>query len=540
MRFALLAFVFGLHLMDPSSAAAAKRCPVKVKKACVYAKLDGPKALKPLMKLGLKGGKPKAKTEKLAQRMLDLRVGKTARIASSDDPVFGREVSVTGDTDGPQTAVYERADGVRATLNIDNAGSAVIELRDRKGAGHTLGLTKADVVPDCPRANGDVPATYDHSFTFGQATAEHGKRTWTLATVRVEVTWTGHVGVGAKAETFDFALRGELSIKSGVEIASTGKVLKRMPTKTYRAALTKRGVRVGADPLPFAKDFTLRGPKGNRASEEDIQPVTGLLTTAMMGISDLSDALLKGDKRWYDAMMCASLDIASSPEKVVKGGQGDFDVRALAQDGTPVADARWTVTSGCGTVQAPASGPAVHITVTDPARAWIPSSQGACAHAEVTTTAGRPVPLNRSIPPVEAKRWRYDFKVTFNKTMGPGIAETNAVGAAGVTIGPEDGLVEGTGTYAGTEWDQTVFNTCGQDMARARGFSSPATFGGEIQGDEVTLGFTANERPFEAAWIVTLPVTGGTRTITARQPFCGEPQKALTTAVIAVSATPVG
>ena len=39
----------------------------------------------------------------------------------------------------------------------------------------------------------------------------------------------------------------------------------------------------------------------------------------------------------------------------------------------------------------------------------------------------------------------------------------------------------------------------------------------------MTLGFTAIERPFEAAWIVTLPVTGGEQTITARQPFCGTP-----------------
>jgi hypothetical protein len=266
----------------------------------VHAELDGPRALKPLMKLGLKGSKPKAKTEKLAQRMLDPRLGKTARIAS-DDPVFGREVSVTGDSTGPQTAVYERADGVRTTLDTSTAGSAI--------------------VPDCPRANGDVPATYDHSFTYGQATASHGKRTWTLATVRVETTWTGHVGVGAKAETFDFALRGEVTVKSAVEIASTGKVLERMPTRTYRAALTRRGVRVGADPLPFAKDLTLRGPKGKRGGEEDVQPVSGLLTTAVMAVSDLSDALVKGDRRWYDAMMCASLDIATSPEKVTKDGR---------------------------------------------------------------------------------------------------------------------------------------------------------------------------------------------------------------------------
>jgi len=45
--------------------------------------------------------------------MLDLKLGRVARIAASDDPVFGREVSVTGDVTGPQTAVYERSDGVR-------------------------------------------------------------------------------------------------------------------------------------------------------------------------------------------------------------------------------------------------------------------------------------------------------------------------------------------------------------------------------------------------------------------------------------------
>jgi hypothetical protein len=275
MRFALLAAVLGLYLTNPTMAtAAAKRCPVKVGKACVRAQLDGPRALKPLMKLGLKGGKPSAKTEKLAQRMLDRRLGALAH-ASSDDPVFGHEVSVTGDSTGPQTAVYERPDGVRTTLNTDNSSSATVELRDRSGAGHTLGMTAADVVPDCPRANGDVPATYDHSFSFGQATASHGKRTWTLATVRIETTWTGHVGVGAKAETFDFALRGELTIKSGVEIASTGKVLKRMPTRTYRAALTRRGVRVGADPLQFARDFSCGGRRASAARRLTSSPSAG-------------------------------------------------------------------------------------------------------------------------------------------------------------------------------------------------------------------------------------------------------------------------
>lgn len=123
--------------------------------------------------------------------------------------------------------------------------------------------------------------------------------------------------------------------------------------------------------------------------------------------------------------------------------------------------------------------------------------------------------------------------------MGTGIAETNMTGTGTVTLAPEDSFVLGSGTYKGTEWDQTPLNTCGQGMERARGFSRAATVGAEIQGDELSIGFTANERPFDMAWIVTVPQTGGTRTITAKQPFCGEAGKAATTTTIVVTATPV-
>ena len=100
-------------------------------------------------------------------------------------------------------------------MEAKDAAGGVIELRDRSGAGHTLGMSEQNDMSRCPKAGGDVPATLDHRFTYGQAVSQNGKRTWILATTRTEITWTGHVGVRAKAETFDFALRGEVSILLG-------------------------------------------------------------------------------------------------------------------------------------------------------------------------------------------------------------------------------------------------------------------------------------------------------------------------------------
>lgn len=536
-----------LPLLVPAPADAAPRCPKgtvvvgsKAKpRACLpkSGRIAGPQALEPLLELGLRaprGARANRRTERLARRML----GIVARPAADDD-LFGRERSVTERPDGSTHAVYERTDGIEVRVDARQEGGAVIELRDRHGAGHTLGLERAEVVPDCPRANGDVPATWDHTYTFGKAVAKHGKRTWTLVRLRVEATWTGHVGAGAKAETFDFTLRGEVSVRSGVEIAATGKALERMPTRTYRSALTKRDVKVGTDAMRFAKELTLRGPKGARATAEDIQPATGLLTASVMAVNDMSDALERGDRRWYEQRACATLDFSSTPERVVKGGRADWDVRVLASDGTPAADARWAPASGCGELTASAtSGPAITLAVTDARGAWGPNPYaGACATAEVTSTAGRPRAFDHSIPPEEAKRRRYAISVMFNKSMGPGIAETDATGTGTVTAGPGDGLVIGTGSFGGTEWDATVTNTCGQDMARTRPFSSPATVGAEVESDEVTIAFTADLRPLDAAWIVTLPIAGGERTFTSRQPFCGTPGLALTTATIRVAAS---
>jgi hypothetical protein len=492
------------------------------------------------VKLGLeppRKAKRNKRTEALALRM----VGARAAAAQADD-LFGKEVSSTQRADGSYEARYERTDGIEVTVAGREGGGVLVELRDSSGAGHTMGLQKADSVPHCPVASGDVPAKLDQTITYGEAVSKHGKRTWTQVTLRSEATWTGHVGVSAKAETFDFALRGEISIRSGVEIAATGKQLKRMPTRTYRSALTKRGLPVSVDPVSFVKEFTLRGPKGDRAgSAADLDAGSRLLTTSVLAVSEIQSALADGDRRWYDERACAKVDFSSSPEKVVRGGRGDWNVWVMAQDGARAADARWSPSSSCGALTASGTtGAQISLSVTDSANAWGPGSSGACAAAEITSTAGRPRPFEHTIFPLEAKRWRYAITVKFRKSMGLGIAETTATGSGTVTTGPGEGLTEGTGEFSGSEWDQTPLNTCGQDMLRTRTFVSAVAIGAEIQGEEVTVAFSAVERPFDAAWILTVPVTGGEQTFTSRQPFCGQPDMAVRTATVTVAATPVG
>ena len=152
--------------------------------------------------------------------------------------------------DGATTTTFERPDGIEASPRRPRSDGGVIELRDRSGAGHTLGMTQQHDLAALPEGRRRRPGdARPPSFTYGQAvsqTRQADRGSWPPRGSRSTVT--GHVGVGAKAETFDFALRGPSSrSSSGVEIASTGKVLKRNPTRTYRSALSKQRVPVGAD-----------------------------------------------------------------------------------------------------------------------------------------------------------------------------------------------------------------------------------------------------------------------------------------------------
>jgi hypothetical protein len=277
----------------------------------------------------------------------------------------------------------------------------------------------------------------------------------------------------------------------------------------------------------------------SRGEEEDA--MRGLLVTTLMAIGDIDTSLEKGDARWYEQRACARRDFDSSPAQVTKGGQADWDVRVTAADGAPVAAAIWTSSSGCGSITAPTSGAPAHFTVRDGASDWGPNpDRGACVQAEATTPAGRTPVLEHSIPPAPLMRRRFTLSVKYGETMGMGITPTDFSGKGAITIGPDQDSAEAAGTDSRSEWDQRVDNTCGQDMSATRTFAGEGLLG-VVRNDDGTfsLAFTAVERPWRYAWIVDVPPEGGTRVITDRKPFCGEPGLAATKATITVSGAEV-
>lgn len=581
---ALLAAVLLLAAHPPAQAGAARKksCPKGTVAAGARrgARLCVPKkqAKDPLVALekqlpkARRGAKqPSAASKRLAKRALSLALRQAgagrALLDAGAKPkaraagllaraAAGENVGVVVDGIGRVTSYEKRSNGVeqvefKAENGVDVAIRGVdgqrweAEARDRNGAGWTLGTSTQPKVPECPTAAGDVPTPYETSFVIGKATTEHGKRTWFRTELRMEGRWHGYVGVGARAERYDLDVRGTTEQRSGVEIASTGKVLRRNPTRVYRTVLRKRGLAIGTDPTSLIREVTIRGPKGTRFEQADVQPATALMGLTVDAVSHANHELPKGDERWYEQRACAKVDHTWAPSRVVKGGRADWDVTAYAKDGAVVAAARWTPTSSCGALTASGTtGPTIHIGVADAARGWgIDTGNGACAKAELTTTAGRPQPFDHSIPPEPRRTLKLAISVRYHKNPGAGNAPTHMAGTGTVTLGDAataGELVMGSGQYDGTEWDQRIDNTCGQDMQALRAFGGRATVGAQRHDDgTMTVAFTADERPFEMAWIVVLPDRGGTQVIEADQPFCGKPEGAHTKTTFTVTVTEI-
>jgi hypothetical protein len=582
--FALLAAALLLAALPPAHADAARKAkacpkgtvaagPRRGARLCVPRKAKDPLvALEKLLPRARRGAKqPSAASKRLAKRALSLALsqasagralldaaskpkaraaGLLARAAAGDNvgvvvDGLGRVTSYEKSANGVEQIEFKGEQGVEVAVRGVDGQRWEAEARDRNGAGWTLGTSTQPKVPECPTAAGDVPTPYETSFVIGKATTEHGKRTWFRTELRMEGRWHGYVGVGARAERYDLDVRGTTEQRSGVEIASTGKALRRNPTRVYRSVLRKRGLAIGTDPTSLIREVTIRGPKGTRFEQADVQPATALMGLTVDAVSHANHELPKGDERWYEQRACAKLDFTWAPSRVAKGGRADWDVTAKANDGAVVADARWTPTSACGVLSASGtSGPNVKLGVVDAARGWgIDTGNGACVHSEVTTTAGRPQPLDHSIPPEPRRTLKLAISVRYNKNPGPGNAQTHMTGTGTVTLGDAataGELVMGSGQYDGTEWDQRVDNTCGQDMQALRPFGGRATVGAQRHDDgTITVAFTADERPFDMAWIVTLPDRGGTQTIEADQPFCGQPRAAHTTTVFSVTVTEI-
>jgi hypothetical protein len=407
-----------------------------------------------------------------------------------------------------------------------------------------FGLRDDHDVPTCPTGDGRLPSRYDATLIIGRATSTHGKRTWIQMMTRVDGKWTGRIGVGARAERYDADLRGVVEVRSGVEIASTGKVLRRDATRTYRIALTKQGIPIGTEVTAVASDLRVRTPKGTRIdSQDDLGRVTAAVLGIAIAMDDIEKELAKGDERWYERRECAVIDYTRSPEKVVKGGSGEWEAWVKAADGGPVTASRWAPSSSCGTLTTTTIGPdRARMRVTDTTSTWDyePHAPACIAIDDVTTPAGRPRLILSTIDVEPPGRWRYTIKILYNADMGPDVAPTAMTGTGTVVLGPRERETMGTGSYSGTEWASDVLNTCGEDMTRTRAFTGTATVGATANDDgTVSVAFTANERPLTMAWIVVVPPAGGTERITAKQPFCGEPGRAATQADITVTRTKI-
>lgn len=455
---------------------------------------------------------------------------------------FGVVTAVRAGADGTERIYVRGENGLEHVVTARGEMDVIdVESRMRDGRSLTMGMRQSPKAPTCPAADGDVPAVVDEQIIVGFGTTVHGKRTWVRIEMRIEGRWLGHVGVGARAERYDLDVRGVTEVRSGVEIASTEKVLKRDPTRTYRTVLRKRGVPLGAPWSAYSDAIQMRGPKGTRISESEVRVATETAGKTFAVGDDATDELRRGDRRWYDERRCATVEQTHTPERVSKGGRGEWDVTAYAADDAVVADARWAPASSCGALTASGTtGGRIHLTVADDAGAWGPDTgEGACATAELTTTAGRPRTFSHEIPPEERRRLKVDVTVSYSKEMGPTIAGTRMTGRGAILLtGTPGELAEGTGQYSGTEWDGTPENSCGRNMLRERGFSERAAVGAQLNDDgTLTVAFTAPERAFEMAWIVIVPVTGGSQRFQGTQPFCGEPRLGKTESLVTVNVT---
>ncbi|MBJ7328293.1 MAG: hypothetical protein JHC95_00260 [Solirubrobacteraceae bacterium] len=578
MRSTSLLLFLVLLLLAPTGAHAATcptgTTPVGAKKspnACLAKTAPTPMvALQRVLAANGKAHKKGARRSKRAERLLQTAYAWAAGRMDAGEPVF---VTGPGATprglrggDGPPVRITNApaslGNQVQTTVGPDASISSTFETggvklqmtgsqdhmefsaRDRTGAGGFVRFGKdAANVPRCPTAAGDVPVDLGMKMTIGQSTTEHGKRTTISVTLDLDGSWHGYVGVGGKAERFDVSLRTAMEFRLWIDIAATGKVLEREPTRTFRAALDRKGLPIGTSGKSVVGDMRLRGPKGKSLSGADLVLSSQLVTMTAQQVDLITGDLKFGDERWYDRRMCATTVVDDyTPGEVTKGGTVQWSVRAITERGEQVADARWTPSSSCGQItESVTQGPVLKLTVADSAGAWgWDPYKEACATSEMTSTAGRASAWSHAIPPKQPGDLRISVSVTYNENMGSGITETNMTGSGSVVLPWNADEAESTGTYTGTEWDGTIGNPCGNNMTAVRGFSGTAIVGADRNDDgTLTVAFVTKERPLRMSWLLVVPMTGEKRQIKHAQPFCGTAGLAKTTADVTVTVSPM-
>lgn len=448
---------------------------------------------------------------------------------------FGNQISATTDANGMVTGGTFQAGDVTVSMNAET-DAIRMEITDKSGAGGYVRFTpESSRTPRCPAPNGDVPSDFDTNMTFAQYTVDGPYRYVTATTMKFDGPWKGHVGVGAKAETFDFSMTGAVEIRVHVEELRTKKIVFRDGTRVYRALLDRSGVPMATKGASLVGGARMFGPKGKLKGDLDRTISSALAQLVVTHIDLIPSALRLGDERWYDGMRCARIGVSSSlPDEVVAGDTATWKVDVTNEPGVPAADAKWTISSACGTPNAAEQrGNPIDISLPDTARNWGPDPRNpACIKAEVTSTAGRAAAYTDEIPPKKPDGLRFNVKVTYNEHMGSGVAETNVVLTGSVFLAWDAKEAEGTGTYKGDEWDGTVANPCGENMGASRGFSGKALVGAFRNRDgSVSVAITAAERPLRLAFLQVLEPgeTSANRESKGTQPFCGQAGLAKTT-----------
>lgn len=468
-------------------------------------------------------------------------LGDPTHSSESADGTTGQATWV--DRDGMDVEVSKRhEDG--ADGQVGDYSETELTVRQRGSGGETSGATIDDRMSRCPTAAGVADGSYALGLVKGKGVFSHGKRTWATVRVRIEGTVTGHVGMEAKAKTFDAELRATVEGRGWTEIAATGKVVKRLGTSTFHAYVKRNALPVDlseAALVEIIRGIAVRGPHGAYAANQgELNVATATVTSLATAVLAARDQVVKGDQRWYDNRACATIDYTAAPGELSPGDTASWDAEVHAADGSVPSDATWTASTSCAGTFSPTSarGPKARFTAVEAGGDWSRDpDRHACIRAEALSPAGRSKLLDHTIFAKEQPKGRYRFtiSVTYHEDRGVGVVPTDVVANGSVEAEVGGGQGEGTGTWSGTEWDSGIGNACGQDMQRLRNVTGATTATAKLNDDSTaTVFLMANERPLALSWLVTVPLSASQQVITGVQPFCGTPGGGKTTSTVTV------
>lgn len=236
------------------------------------------------------------------------------------DPIV-REIPVEGDDDA-------------SILTGGEIETSQTIAKDGVSAEVTRGIVLRHVVARCPTAAGEVVGWAESGVndrTVGRSPGGLVETRFQRTLVRVDAV--AHVGDDALVASTDLEFR--FTIQAGGEDRRAGKLVRHLPTRSYRGFARLTGVTgQGGDVGDWLTAGTLReiglwGPKG-RVALDPADPILRAFVEGMSSARESLDAGLRLAKiTWYDSADC--LDVVWTP-----GGKDDPRIQLDAGASTPV------------------------------------------------------------------------------------------------------------------------------------------------------------------------------------------------------------